>query len=142
MQRNEVKAYYERMKAEREGKSKHRRLSNPRIMDVLRYIEQYVTTYHLPPSIREIGDACKITSTSVTNFYIAKLVERGYLERQPLIARGLRVTDAGRLALGIQGNYITCPHCGERIALEESRALDVTLAIHASKRAARVATPA
>lgn len=60
---------------------------------ILAYINQYVNEHFRPPTIREIGRACKISSTSVVNYNLTKLMEKGYLDRDPEVSRGLRLTD-------------------------------------------------
>ncbi|MFQ5924096.1 MAG: transcriptional repressor LexA [Anaerolineales bacterium] len=46
-----------------------------------------------PPSIREIGGAVDISSTSVVNYNLNRLVEQGYLDRDQNVSRGLRLTE-------------------------------------------------
>jgi repressor LexA len=46
-----------------------------------------------PPTIREIGKAVGINSTSVVNYNLSKLEEKGYLDRDPDVSRGLRLTE-------------------------------------------------
>jgi repressor LexA len=46
-----------------------------------------------PPTIREIGKAVGINSTSVVNYNLGKLEEKGYLDRDPDVSRGLRLTE-------------------------------------------------
>lgn len=41
------------------------------------------------PSIREIGEATDISSTSVVNYNLQRLEERGYIEREPMKSRFL-----------------------------------------------------
>ena len=49
-----------------------------RILDVL---EKYQDRNGYPPSIREICDNAKISSTSVVNYYLDQLEEMNYIER-------------------------------------------------------------
>jgi repressor LexA len=46
-----------------------------------------------PPTIREIGKAVGINSTSVVNYNLGKLEEKGFLDRDPDVSRGLRLTE-------------------------------------------------
>jgi repressor LexA len=46
-----------------------------------------------PPSIREIGEAVGITSTSVVTYYLKQLAEMGKIERDPKFSRAVRLTD-------------------------------------------------
>ncbi len=58
---------------------------------ILRFMHQYIESHGYPPTIRNIGEATNITSTSVVNYNLNKLVEAGYLERSEHISRGLRL---------------------------------------------------
>jgi len=46
-----------------------------------------------PPSIREIGEAVGITSTSVVTYYLKQLSEMGLIERDAKFSRAVRLTD-------------------------------------------------
>ena len=50
------------------------------------------------PTIREIGEATNISSTSVVNYYLDQLEKMGKIERQRKISRGVRL--AGNNPLG------------------------------------------
>ncbi|HML24452.1 MAG TPA: transcriptional repressor LexA [Aggregatilinea sp.] len=58
---------------------------------ILSFIERFLEKNGYPPTIREIGEAVSIASTSVVNYNLNKLVERGFLERSPEVSRGLRL---------------------------------------------------
>lgn len=60
---------------------------------MLDYIWQAIQEFGRPPTIREIGEAVKISSTSVVNYNLTKLSEKGYLDRDPEVSRGLRFTE-------------------------------------------------
>jgi repressor LexA len=60
---------------------------------ILTFIQEYVTKQGRPPTIREIGSAVNISSTSVVNYNLTKLKEKGLLERDAEVSRGLRLTD-------------------------------------------------
>jgi repressor LexA len=61
--------------------------------NILAYIQEYVAEFGRPPTIREIGKAVSISSTSVVNYNLTKLKERGMLERDAEVSRGLRLTE-------------------------------------------------
>jgi repressor LexA len=46
-----------------------------------------------PPSIREIGEAVGITSTSVVTYYLKQLAEMGLIERDAKFSRAVRLTE-------------------------------------------------
>ena len=59
-----------------------------RVLDVLvRHTEQH----GYPPSIREMCSQANISSTSVANYYLDRLEELGYIERDRRVSRGVRV---------------------------------------------------
>jgi repressor LexA len=60
---------------------------------VLEFVNDYQTRYGRPPSIREIGEKVKISSTSVVNYYLLQLEKMGYLERDNRVSRGMRLTE-------------------------------------------------
>lgn len=62
--------------------------------NILRFIERYLAENGFPPTIRDIGEATKIASTSVVNYNLNKLVQAGYLERSAATSRGLRLLKA------------------------------------------------
>jgi repressor LexA len=59
-----------------------------RIMEVL---ERFQNQNGYPPSIREICDQADISSTSVVNYYLEQLEEKGYIERDRRVSRGVRL---------------------------------------------------
>jgi len=61
--------------------------------NMLDFIQRYSRDQGYPPSIREIGEAVGISSTSVVNYNLNRLVEEGYLDRHQNVSRGLRLTD-------------------------------------------------
>ncbi len=65
---------------------------------ILDFIQDYQRKHKHPPSIREIGESCDISSTSVVNYYLDQLERSGHIERDRKISRGLRVT--GQSPLG------------------------------------------
>lgn len=58
---------------------------------ILDFIQDYQRRSKHPPSIREIGENCGISSTSVVNYYLDQLEKSGHIERDRKISRGLRV---------------------------------------------------
>ncbi len=62
---------------------------------ILQFIQKHLNDYGFPPTIREIGQAVGISSTSVVNYNLNRLQERGYLTREKDVSRGLRLADEG-----------------------------------------------
>ena len=59
---------------------------------ILDFIASYQREHKHPPSIREIGEHCNISSTSVVNYYLDQLEKTGHIERDRKISRGMRLT--------------------------------------------------
>ncbi len=58
---------------------------------ILEFIDSFQKNNGYPPSIREIRDHTRITSTSVVNYYLVQLQEMGYIERDDHVSRGIRL---------------------------------------------------
>lgn len=76
-----------------------------------------------PPSIREIGKAADISSTSVVNYYLDQLTEMGYIERDSNVSRGVRLlrNAAGELVAELETvvqNLLQIPLVGRIVASE------------------------
>ena len=67
-----------------------RRLSE-RQEKILAFLSDYLEDNGFPPSIREIGAAAGISSTSVVSYNLRRLEQDGYISRQPDVSRGLRL---------------------------------------------------
>ena len=63
----------------------------PKAMQVLEFIKGYIKDNEFPPSIREICYGVGISSTSVANYYLSRLVGWGLITRLPGVARSIRV---------------------------------------------------
>jgi repressor LexA len=59
---------------------------------ILKFISDFVDSNGYPPTIREIGKACGISSTSVVNYNLNKLEREGLLTRDREVSRGLRLS--------------------------------------------------
>jgi repressor LexA len=66
----------------------------PRQRTILDVIRESVTTRGYPPSIREIGDAVGLTSTSSVAHQLRTLEKKGYLRRDPNRPRAVDVRSA------------------------------------------------
>ena len=74
--------------------------------NILNYILDYLQEHRRPPTIREIGKATNISSTSVVNYNLERLSERGFLDREAEVSRGLSITQKGVQELGRVGEAI------------------------------------
>ncbi len=63
---------------------------------ILRLITKFLEENGYPPSIRDIGSAVGISSTSVVNYNLNILEREGYIARDREVSRGLRLVGQGR----------------------------------------------
>ena len=69
---------------------------------ILEFIRDWVERYGYPPSVREIGEAVGLTSTSSVAHQLRALERKGYLRRDPNRPRAVGVRRAAELA-GVVG---------------------------------------
>ncbi len=55
------------------------------------FLSDYINTNGYPPTVREIGEALDIPSTSLVSYYLKGLEERGLIDRESSISRGIRL---------------------------------------------------
>ncbi len=89
---------------------------------ILDYIASYIQEHTRPPTIREIGEAVGITSTSVVTYNLNKLEQKDLIVREREVSRGLRLSDrALRLyeaVTEVAENLLRIPIMGRIIAGE------------------------
>ncbi|HSM24145.1 MAG TPA: transcriptional repressor LexA [Anaerolineaceae bacterium] len=79
------------MARKREGLSdRHRK--------IMEYLTEFIDEFGYSPSIREIGDAIDVKSTSLVDYYLNQLEEREYISREGRISRSIRVLKPMRSA--------------------------------------------
>lgn len=82
-----------------------------RMLDVLLVVATLTASNHgRAPTLREIGVAVGIASLNGVAAHLRALERRGLLTSEPMISRSLRLTTAGRIALGMPVKR--CPTCG------------------------------
>ncbi len=59
--------------------------------DILTFIKYAVATRGYPPSVREIGDAVGLASTSTVHSHLEKLEQRGLIRRDPTKPRAIEI---------------------------------------------------
>jgi SOS-response transcriptional repressor LexA len=81
---------------------------------VLRLIDRLARERGMPPTLREIAAGLGVGSASGVRQHVLALVRDGWLHRDPLVSRGLRVL---RLP-GAAAAPASCPTCGREFAPE------------------------
>jgi repressor LexA len=86
-----------RVADEKRLKCKEASMAKGKLSDRQRRMVEFINRFTIdngyPPSIREIGKAVDISSTSVVNYNLNRLVEEGYLDRDQNVSRGIRLTE-------------------------------------------------
>lgn len=59
--------------------------------EILTFVQRYADAHGYPPSVREIGQALGLTSSSTVHSHLAALEKKGYLRRDPSKPRALEV---------------------------------------------------
>ncbi|MCJ7707542.1 MAG: transcriptional repressor LexA [Anaerolineales bacterium] len=85
---------------------------------MLEFIQRFGDDSGYPPSIREIGTAVGISSTSVVNYNLNRLVEEGYLDRDQNVSRGIRLTERLGKAAERMAEVVRIPLVGRIFASE------------------------
>ena len=66
---------------------------------LIEFIHRHNVDIGWPPSVREIQSEFGMSSTSVVAYWVDKTVNAGLIERDPGVARGLRITEKGHETL-------------------------------------------
>lgn len=82
---------------------------------ILEFLQQFLAKHNYPPTIREIGQAVKISSTSVVNYNLNRLEKRGLIARDRTVSRGLRLL---KPLQSVTENLLQVPLVGRIVAGE------------------------
>jgi repressor LexA len=111
---------------------------SPRQRAMMEFINRFSEENGYPPTIREIGAAVNIPSTSVVNYNLNKLNEEGFITRSKKSSRGIRVIDdrapmeADLLSVPMVGQIVAglpTPHLGDDLDYYDE---DATIPVPAS----------
>ena len=75
-----------------------------RQIEVLQYIYEEVQEKGYPPTVREIGNAVKLSSTSTVHGHLSRLEKNGFIQRDPTKPRAIELTQSGLDKLGIMSD--------------------------------------
>lgn len=62
-----------------------------RPVKILQFLTDYQAKHGYSPSIREIGKHINVDSTSLVDYYLDQLAEKGFIERDDRVSRSIRV---------------------------------------------------
>lgn len=82
------------------------RRTETRQIEVLQYIYDQVEAKGYPPTVREIGEAVNLSSTSTVHGHLSRLEKKGLLQRDPTKPRAIELTALGLEKIGVQASVI------------------------------------
>jgi len=62
---------------------------------IYEYMREFIDAHDYPPSIRQIQEACNISSTSVVDYNLKILEKAGYIRRDREVSRAIELLHAG-----------------------------------------------
>src|SRR5690625_21905 len=86
--------------------------SETRQIQVLKFIHEQVEKRGYPPTVREIGEAVSLSSTSTVHGHLSRLEKNGLLFRDPSKPRAIELTKKGLEKIGIRLNEDKIPLLG------------------------------
>lgn len=81
-------------------------------LGILRFIYKKQSEKGYPPTVREIGEAVGLSSTSTVHGHIDRLEKKGYLHKDPTKPRAIEITERGLIALGVPSQSGRVPIAG------------------------------
>lgn len=101
-----------------------------RQQNILNFLQSFIADMGYPPTIREIGEAVNISSTSVVNYNLNVLQREGYIFRDKTVSRGIKIADAKAKVAFDTANLISVPLLGHIAA---GQPIDVPADAYASE---------
>ena len=83
---------------------------SPKQQAILTYLEEFITERDYPPSIRDILHGCSISSTSVVDYNLKRLEERGYIRRDREVSRAIELLNSQGVR---RGRSVSVPLLGK-----------------------------
>ena len=77
-----------------------------RQIEILKFIHTRVTEKGYPPTVREIGEAVQLSSTSTVHGHLSRLEKKGLILRDPTKPRAIELTSSGLEKIDVQPNSI------------------------------------
>ncbi|WP_107727623.1 transcriptional repressor LexA [Desmospora activa] len=98
---------------------------SPRQQAILDYIKQEVREKGYPPSVREIGEAVGLASSSTVHGHLSRLEKKGLIRRDPTKPRAIEVLDEDRANRpDLVANTVMVPLVGKVTAGEPITAVE------------------
>ncbi|EKN68035.1 SOS-response transcriptional repressor, LexA [Schinkia azotoformans MEV2011] len=84
-----------------------------RQQDILEFIKQQVSEKGYPPSVREIGEAVGLASSSTVHGHLARLEKKGYIRRDPTKPRAIEILMNEDTNINPKGEIVNIPIIGK-----------------------------
>ncbi|MBA4543601.1 MULTISPECIES: transcriptional repressor LexA [Thermoactinomyces] len=97
---------------------------SPRQKAILEYIQKEVLEKGYPPSVREIGEAVGLASSSTVHGHLARLEKKGYIRRDPTKPRAIELLNRPDLSVKNQVETVMVPLVGKVTAGEPITAIE------------------
>ncbi|KGR79638.1 transcriptional repressor LexA [Ureibacillus manganicus] len=81
--------------------------------DILAFIKEEVRTKGYPPSVREIGEAVGLASSSTVHGHLARLESKGLIRRDPTKPRAIEILEMEEENLVPKQNVVSVPLIGK-----------------------------
>jgi repressor LexA len=75
---------------------------SPVACEILKFIHTRVTEKGYPPTVREIGEAVQLSSTSTVHGHLSRLEKKGLILRDPTKPRAIELTSSGLEKIDVQ----------------------------------------
>ncbi|MFZ3587825.1 transcriptional repressor LexA [Bacillus sp. DJP31] len=92
--------------------------------DILEFIKKEVKLKGYPPSVREIGEAVGLASSSTVHGHLARLESKGLIRRDPTKPRAIEILDQGVVQPSYSGSIINVPIVGKVTAGQPITAIE------------------
>lgn len=95
-----------------------------RQQDILSFIKKEVRSKGYPPSVREIGEAVGLASSSTVHGHLARLESKGFIRRDPTKPRAIEILDFDNENNIPKSNIINVPIIGKVTAGQPITAIE------------------
>lgn len=79
----------------------------PRQYEILQYLQEEVAKKGYPPSVREIGQAVGLSSSSTVHGHLRQLEQKGYIRRDPTKPRAIELLQRAEGGVVADGRHVT-----------------------------------
>ncbi len=95
-----------------------------RQQDILEFIKKEVKLKGYPPSVREIGEAVGLASSSTVHGHLARLESKGLIRRDPTKPRAIEILDQDDSSLLFNSSIVNVPIIGKVTAGQPITAIE------------------